>query len=159
MRFSTDTLDSEPIHLLQSTTPGLPPEAYLGIIRNHHTYSAEIPIPHSLGETVSASHAPHNVHITIMDKIQTAKQGESDPKYISTVMAKVKTMKEGNISENIEIFTDEGERRAIEVVVTAKVIKTNQGNPVLRTGIHVLSHEHSEEEDKEWPGSRIDAED
>lgn len=152
MRFTTDThLDPEPIHLLKSDTPGIPPEAHLGILRNHHTYSADVPIPHSLGKNVSASHGPHNIHIAIMDVPETTKQGDSNPKYISLVKVQAKTIKEGSISEKIEIFTDEGDR--MEILVTAKVLKANQGNPLLKNGIHVLSHEHTDESDfTEWPG-------
>lgn len=88
----------------------------------------------------------------------TTKCGDCDPKYISIVKIKVKTTKEGSISEKIEIH--EGERMAMEVLVTAKVIKTNQGNPVLKNGIHMISHEHTDDSEfTEWPGSSGSKED
>ena len=109
---------------------------------------------------MSASHTHHNIHVTIMDVLHTSKQGESDPKYISTVKVQVKTLEEGSISELIEIFMDERQRQAIEVLVTAKILKINQGNPALKTGIHVVAHEHIDKTGfKEWPGSSVDEDD
>ena len=76
-------------------------------------------------------------------------------KYISTLTVKVKTIKEGNIRERIEIFVEDEEQsnNGLEVILTAKVLKTSQGNPVLKEGVRLLSHEHTDESDfTEWPG-------
>ena len=150
MRFSVDVLDPEPVGLLESETPGLPPEAYLGLLLTHHTYSAEVPIPHSLGDAVNASTPPDNNHVTIMEVSSTSQQSDDNSsKYISTVKLQVKTTEDGSIAEKIKISS---EGSAMEIMVTAKVLKSNQGNPVLRTGIHMLSHEQ-DSNSTEWPGT------
>ncbi len=68
----------------------------------------------------------------------------------------VKASKDGEISEKVKIYNDQDVDGSMEIVVTAKVLKTNQGNPLLKDGIHLLSHEHTEESDfTEWPGTKV----
>lgn len=158
VRFASGThLDPEPINVVEAEDPNLPPEAHVGILKNHHTYGVKIPVPHSLGPVVNACHTQSNIHFTVTEPPETVEveEGAEDGfKYVSTVMVNVKTIKEGSISERIEVFVDDGKGgRNMEVLLTAKVIKTSQGNPVLREGVHMLSHQHSSDSDfTEWPG-------
>ena len=163
VKFSNDThLDPDPVHV--SEIEGLF-EAHVGMLCNHHTYRVDIPVSHSLGISISASHAPHNIHVTIMEVPETKPQGEEGgSKYVSFLKIQIKTVREGDISEKIRIYNDEDvDGGGMEIVVTAKVLKSSQGNPLLKTGIHLLSHEHSEESDfTEWPGfsgSKVEDED
>ena len=74
------------------------------------------------------------------------------------VTVHVQTIKEGSIAENIELQAsggggDEDSAGVMTVLVTAKVLHSNQGNPLLKDGVHVLSHEHQDESEyTEWPG-------
>ena len=53
MQFTVDTnLDTGLIHLERIEDVI---EAHIGLLKNHHTYSVEIPITHSLGESVCLS--------------------------------------------------------------------------------------------------------
>ena len=64
----------------------------------------------------------------------------------------VKTIKEGKVAENIELL-DETSTNSLSILVTARVLHTNQGNPLLKDGVHMLSHEHQDESEyTEWPG-------
>lgn len=70
----------------------------------------------------------------------------------------VKTIKEGSIAESIELVLEEDSATSLSVLVTAKVLHTNQGNPLLKDGVHVVSHEHHEDsENTEWPGHGKDS--
>ena len=124
----------------------------MGLLRNHHTYSVDIPVPHSLGPVVSARHAQTNISFTVTEPPETV-EGEDDKcKYVSTIKLQVKTTREGSIAEKMEVFVDDG-GIGMEIMITAKVIKTNQGTPILKEGVHMISHEHTEESDfTEWPG-------
>ena len=130
----------------------------MGILRNHHTYSVDIPIPHSLGPEVSARHTETNLHFTVMAAPETVAAEVNGCKYVSTLKVQVKTIKEGSIAERAQLFVD---GNSLEELLTAKVLKSNQGNPVLKEGVHVISHEHGDESDfTEWPGfSKNDPED
>lgn len=65
----------------------------------------------------------------------------------------VKTIKDGNIAESIELVSEEDPTQRLSILITAKVLLGNQGNPLLKDGVHVLSHEHQDESDcTEWPG-------
>ena len=155
VRFASGThLEPEPIHLLKSEDPSIPPEAHVGILRNHHTYSIDIPIPHSMGTEVSARHMETNIHFTVVavpETVAAKAEREDGCKYVSTVKLQAKTIKDGNVEEKIELFVEGGS--SMEVLVTAKVLKTNQGNPVLKEGVHMISHEHGDDSDfTEWPG-------
>ena len=127
----------------------------MGILRNHHTYGIEFPVTHSLGPAVSACHAQNNIFVTVTEAPETVESSGSNSPYVSTVKIQLKTIKEGGISEKIKLFVgdiDSG-KSSMEILVTAKVLKTNQGNPLLKNGVHVISHEHTEESDfTEWPG-------
>ena len=129
------------------------PEAHIGLIRNHHTYNAEITIIHSLGADIVAKHPQHNIYIKVVDISPTQELVDSSKdRYSSTVTVEVKTLKEGNIGEQIEIVSKSDDTRYMEVLVTAQVLLTNQGNPVLKNGVHLVSHQHEDESDfTEWP--------
>lgn len=165
VRFASGThLEPEPIQLLKSEDPSIPPEAHVGILRNHHTYSVDIPIPHSLGSEVSARHAETNIHFKVVAVPETAAspiEREDGCKYISIIKLNVKTIKDGSIEEKVELFVEGG--GSMQILVTAKVLKNNQGNPVLKEGVHMISHEHTDDSDfTEWPGhskSSMDDED
>ena len=65
----------------------------------------------------------------------------------------VKTLKEGGIAETIELVQEEDSATSLAVLVTAKILHTSQGNPLLKDGVHVISHEyHDDSEHTEWPG-------
>ena len=73
--------------------------------------------------------------------------------YLTVVTVHVRTIKEGKFRENIEIVSGEDESRTKVILTKATVILSKQGNPLLKTGVHVLSHEHTDESDfTEWPG-------
>ena len=159
MHFSTDTnLEPDIVHVSQQA--GGMFEAHLGMLRNHHTYSADIPVSHSLGGNISAAHSPLNIHVTVTAVPETSEVKGGKCKYHSLLKVQVKAIKEGDISEKIRIYNDDDEQGGMEIVVTAKVLRTNQGNPLLKTGIHMISHQHSEESDfTEWPGSKVSDDD
>lgn len=166
VKFASGThLDPEPIRVVDSEDPSLLPEAHVGILRNHHTYSADIPIPHSLGLQVSARHGQSNIHFTVMEVPKTveleSRPEEDGYKFISTVKVRAKAFMEGNLSERIEVYEDDVDGGGSRVVLlTAKVLKASQGNPLLRDGVHLLSHEHTDDSDfTEWPGFSKDGED
>lgn len=129
----------------------------MGLLRNHHTYAADIPVPHNLGPSVDARHGQANIHFTVVAPPETAELpagSDGGYKYLSTVKIKVKTIKEGDLAERIELFVGEdGKESMMEVLLTAKVLKTSQGNPLLKEGVHMVSHQHTDESDfTEWPG-------
>ena len=69
------------------------------------------------------------------------------------MIVQIKTIKEGSIAENIELVLEEDSTISLTVLVTAKVLATSQGNPLLKDGVHMISHEHRDESDyTEWPG-------
>ena len=161
MKFATGTvLDPEHVHVEESGDDQLP-EAHIGLLRNHHTYRAEIPITHSLGTRIIAQHPQFNIYVRVIDvsateELQLTEGGGNQ--YSNTVTVSVKTIKEGSIREKIELVSEEDPGKTKEVLVTAKVLLTNQGNPMLKDGVHMLSHEHSDESDfTEWPGHGRDA--
>ena len=126
----------------------------MGILRNHHTYSVDIPIPHSLGPEVSARHNDTNIHfkvVAVPETTPSTTEREDGCKYVSTIKLNAKTIKDGSIEEKMELFVEGG--NSMEIRLTAKVLKNNQGNPVLKEGVHMLSHEHTDDSDfTEWPG-------
>ena len=84
---------------------------------------------------------------------ETTTVRETGNRYKTLVTVHVKTIKEGNIAEKIELVLEEDSATCLSVLVTAKVLHTHQGNPLLKDGVHVVSHEHSEDsENTEWPG-------
>ncbi len=131
-------------------------EAHVGLLRNHHTYRAEIPIEHSLGTNVIAEHPQHNIYVTVLDVSETEELKEpnsSGERYSSVVAVKVHTIKDGKIAEKIQIVSEGDRTQRKEVLVTAKVLLTNQGNPLLKDGVHLICHHHEDESDfTEWPG-------
>ena len=154
VRFASDTvLEPNPIQLTGGGDPSLPPEAHVGLLLNHHTYGVDIPVPHSLGPEVSARHASTNICFTVMEPPETVQSARGDDKYVSTVKLQIKTVKEGSIAEKVEVYVGEREGACKEVLLTAMVVKNNQGTPLLKDGVHVISRQRSEESDfTEWPG-------
>ena len=148
VRFATDThLDPDPIHLLRSDDPTIPPEAHVGLLSNHHTYSVDIPVPHSLGPVVSARHAKTNTHFTVTEPPETIERQDGECKYVSTIKLQAKTTQEGSIAEKMEVFVGDV---SMEILLTAKVVETTQGTPLLKKGVRVVAHEHTAK--TEWPG-------
>lgn len=150
MRFASNTqLEPDPLHVLPNADGAL--EAHVGMLRNHHTYRIEIPRTHTLGPQVTAHHPQPNIYVRVLDVSST--EMETGDCFTNTISCQVKTIKEGNIAEKIVISSEQDESQCEEVLVTAMVLRTNQGNPLLKTGVHVVSHEHSDETDfTEWPG-------
>lgn len=160
VRFTSDThLEPEPVNVVINDR-GIP-EAHVGMIRNHHTYKVEIPVTHSLGPLITAHHPQPNIYVRVMEvsNTQTLKTPcENGDRFSNVVTCKVKTIKEGSIAENIILTSEEDPSKTKEILVSAKVLLTNQGNPLLKTGVHMLSHEHTDESDfTEWPGHGHDA--
>ena len=86
---------------------------------------------------------------TKQDKSQQA-NGEL---YKTMVTVHVKTLKEGSIAEDIELVSTDDASQVMPIRVTAKVLHGNQGNPLLKDGVHVVSHEYQDESEwTEWPG-------
>jgi hypothetical protein len=128
-------------------------EAHIGMLKSHHTYSAEIPVAHSLGTSITAQHPQHNIYVRVKSVGETATVRETGNRYKTPVTVHVKTIKEGNIAERIELVLEEDSATSLSLLVTAKVLHTHQGNPLLKDGVHVVSHEHGEDsENTEWPG-------
>ncbi len=137
------------------------PEAHVGLLRNHHTYSAEIPIEHCLGTSVVAEHPQHNIYVSVLDVSPTEELAEpsvSGERYRNVVTVQIQTIKDGQIGEMIQIASESDPSQRKEVLVTAKVLLANQGNPLLKDGVHLISHQHEDESDfTEWPGHGRDA--
>lgn len=108
--------------------------------------------PTTLGTSITAQHPQHNLYIRVESVGQTTAVGETGDRYRTPVTVHVKTIKEGSIAENIELL-DETETHSLSILVTARVLHANQGNPLLKDGVHMLSHEHQDESEyTEWPG-------
>ncbi len=150
VRFASSTqLDPDPLHVVRNADGVL--EAHIGMLRNHHTYRVEIPHTHTLGPQITTHHPQPNIYVRVLDVSST--QTEADGRFANTVSCQVKTIKEGKIAEKIIFSSETDESQCEEVLVTATVLGTNQGNPTLKAGVHVVSHEHSDETDfTEWPG-------
>ena len=160
IRFASDTV-LEPDHVRVEQTEGSElPEAHIGLLRNHHTYSAEVPVTHSLGPKVAAEHPQHNIYVRVVDISQTKEiqDGSSADRFSNVVTVQIKTIKDGPIRETIELFSEEDPSKRKQILVTAKALLTKQGNPLLKSGVHMISHEHQDESDfTEWPGHGRDA--
>lgn len=109
--------------------------------------------PSNLGTSITAQHPHHNLYIRVDSVGQTATIRETGDRYRTPVIVQIKTIKEGSIAENIELVLEEDSTISLTVHVTAKVLATSQGNPLLKDGVHMISHEHRDESDyTEWPG-------
>ena len=111
--------------------------------------------PFPAGCDVIAQHPQHNIYIRVADVSETVllEQGTDRGQFLTTVTVYVKTIKDGNIAESIELVSEEDPTQRMSILITAKVLLGNQGNPLLKDGVHVLSHEHQDESDcTEWPG-------
>lgn len=113
------------------------------------------------GTNVSAQHPQANLYVRVEEVQQTteldkSQQANGEP-YKTMVMVHVKTLKEGGIAEDIELVSNDDSTQKMSVRVTAKVLHGNQGNPLLKDGVHMISHEdHDESEWTEWPGHTND---
>lgn len=158
VKFAAGThLEPDTVHVQENEDiPEFLPEAHLGILRNHHTYKAEIPVPHSLGMDVYAQHMQSNLYVRVTDIEPTKKLDaprQNGDEFLTTVIVQVRTIKEGKFRENIELVSRADESKKKVILTKATVILSRQGNPLLKTGVHVLSHEHTDESDfTEWPG-------
>ena len=158
VKFAAGTqLEPDTVHVQENEDiPEFLPEAHFGILRNHHTYKVEIPVPHSLGMDVYAQHVQSNLYVRVTDVEPTKKLDTPRPngdEFLTTVIVQVRTIKEGKFRENIELVSRENESKTKVILTKATVILSKQGNPLLKTGVHVLSHEHTDESDfTEWPG-------
>ena len=107
---------------------------------------------------VIGQHEHHNIYVTVADVSPTEETQPADGSYSNIVTVHIKTIKEGSIQEKIELVSEEDPSKTKVVMVTAKVLLTNQGNPMLKTGVHLLSHQHEDESDfTEWPGHSRDS--
>lgn len=158
VKFAAGTqLEPDSVHVQENEDiPEFLPEAHLGILRHHHTYKADIPVPHSLGMDVYAQHVQSNLYVRVAELGPTKKLDTPKPngdEYLTTVVVEVQTIKEGKFRENIEVVSSQDESKTKVILTKATVIQSKQGNPLLKTGVHVLSHEHMDEsDDTEWPG-------
>ena len=155
VRFTSDT-NLEPDIVSVVVNEGGIPEAHVGMLRNHHTYKVEIPVIHSLGSLITAHHPQPNIYVRVVEVSATQaiqSLSEDDKKFSNIVTCQVKTIKEGSIAETIILTSEEDASKSKAILVSATVLLTNQGNPLLKTGVHMLSHEHMDESDfTEWPG-------
>ena len=107
------------------------------------------------GSSITAEHPQHNIYVRVESIGQTTmvrETGDGD-RYKTTVTVHVKTIKEGSIAEKIELVPEEDSAVSLAVLVTAKILHSNQGNPLLKDGVHMISHEHQDESEwTEWPG-------
>ena len=109
--------------------------------------------PCSTGGNITAQHPQHNLYVRVESVGQTTTIRDEGERYKTPVTVHVKTIKEGSIAENIELVLEEDSTTSMTVIVTAKVLHSNQGNPLLKDGVRMLSHEHQDESEyTEWPG-------
>ena len=165
VRFAENTvLEPVPIHL-EALSDGTS-EAHIGLLRIHHSYTADIPISHGLGPEVIAQHPQHNVCVKVLEVSETepllvmTDKADSSSGATGTgnthrniVKVEVTTNKEGSLGEMIDLMSSQDNSKAMKVFVTAQVLKGTHGNPLLKKGVHMLSHHHMDESDAtEWPG-------
>ena len=132
-------------------TTGNTSESHVGLLVVHHTYEAEIPIKHDLGPDVVAVNPQHNFYVTCVEALPTERT--EDDAFSTTVKVKVKTIKEGSISEKIELISETDDSKWVKVSVTAKVLAKGQGTPLLKDGVKMISHEYQDESDfSDWQG-------
>lgn len=152
IKFASD-VHLEPEHVHVEVTNGNTNESHIGLLVVHHTYEAEIPIKHDLGPDVIAVHPQHNFCVTCLECSPT-KSG-TDGLFLTTVKVKVKTIKEGAISEKIELISEKDDQKWVKVSVTAKVLAKGQGTPLLKDGVKMISHEYQDESDfSDWQGDK-----
>ena len=97
-----------------------------------------------------------NIYVRVTETGTTKKLDTPMPngdEFLTVVVVQIKTIKDGKFRENIELVSREDETKTKVILTKATVILSKQGNPLLKTGVHVLSHEHTDESDfTEWPG-------
>lgn len=105
------------------------------------------------GTDITAQHPQHNIYVRVQSVGETAMTRSLVDRYKTPVTVHVKTIKEGSIAEKIELLPEDGSARIMSVLVTARILHSNQGNPLLKDGVHMISHEHRDESEyTEWPG-------
>ncbi|XP_003384682.1 PREDICTED: uncharacterized protein LOC100635302 [Amphimedon queenslandica] len=149
VRFAEGThLDPDKLHVTDDGSQYHLPEAHIGFLRNHHTYHADVPIKHGLGSDVTVTVPNYNLYVRI-NEVQPTTASE-DGEYVTPVQLEVKTIKEGRIREKVLVHSGTDDSKSMEILITAQVMEANQGNPLLKDGVHVVSHEV--EDESEWPG-------
>ena len=159
VRFAQDTV-LEPEHVQVKAADGKAPnpEAHIGLLSVHHTYHAEIPVTHSLSSKVAALTPEGNASIKVLGVSATekiAKPAKGGGKYSTIVTVEVKTTKDGPLQEKIQVIKEGSPKHMVEVLITAKVLQSHQGNPLLKDGVHMISHDRDEDEVPEWPGKAV----
>lgn len=119
----------------------------------------DLPVKHTLGADVLAEVPNYNLYVRVAGMQPTTVEGDL---YTTLVQLEVKTIKEGRIreklflknskEENMEVSTiiKEMLKSCMKILVTAQVMESGQGNPLLKNGVHLISHEV--EDESEWPG-------
>lgn len=156
VRFARDTV-LEPEHVQVKAADGKSPnpEAHIGLLSIHHTYHAEIPVVHSLSSKVTAQTPEGNVSIKVVGISPTekiAKPTKGGGKYSNIVTVEIKTTKDGPLEEKIHVLKEGSPKHMFEVLITAKVLQSHQGNPLLKDGVHMISRDYNDDEPSEWPG-------
>ena len=125
-------------------------------------------VSHDLGSDVVLDQPNYNQYVRFLEVGETVRVSESGRgQYTTNVKVELKTVKEGRIREKIFVTAGANEKDKIEVsefilkthiahfnhpqvLVTAQVLESTQGNPLLKTGVKMVSHEVEDESD--WPG-------
>lgn len=161
MRFAQDTV-LEPEHVQVKAADGKSPnpEAHIGLLSIHHTYHAEIPVVHSLSSKVTAQTPEGNVSIKVLgisptEKIKIAKPTKGGGKYSNIVTVEVKTTQDGPLQEKIYVLKEGSPKHMFEVLITAKVLQSHQGNPLLKDGVRMISRDRDDDDVPEWPGKAV----
>ena len=150
IKFASD-VNLEPGHIHVEVTAGNTSESHIGLLVVHHTYEADIPIKHDVGPDVVAVHPQHNFYVTCVEASPTERT--EDGLFLTTVKVRVKTIKEGSISEKIDIVSETDDSKWVKISVTAKVLAKGQGTPLLKDGVKMISHEYQDESDfSDWQG-------
>lgn len=148
IKFASD-VHLEPEHIHVEVTTGDTKESHIGLLVVHHTYEADIPIKHDLGSDIIAIHPQHNFCVTCLESSPT--KATEDGAFLTSVKVKVKTIKEGSLSEKIELLSEKDDKKWVKILVTAKVLAKGQGTPLLKDGVKMISHEYQDESDfSDW---------
>lgn len=138
----------------RSTVSQTPPSLCLCcIVHTVHTFPNDASRTSCSGTNIIAQHPQHNIYVRVESVGETTMTRSLVDRYKTPITVHVKTIKEGSVAENIELLPEAESARVMSVLVTARVLHSNQGNPLLKDGVHVVSHEHQDESEyTEWPG-------
>jgi hypothetical protein len=95
------------------------PEAHIGMLRNHHTYNADLPVNHSLGPDVSVTIPTYNLYVRVLEVFPTVQDGDS---FTTPVKMEIKTIKEGRIREKILLTSNTEKEKTMEVYLVLIVV-------------------------------------